>query len=324
MTGDHPGLAACVVLALAGAQQNQCRQGTGRTGEVDDRGTGEIHHRLAADVGEQAAAPDRMRDQRVDHRAEDRRVDDVGAELDPLQGGAPDDRQRDRAEGEPVEHQHRVGAGDVEGFFALPDRLIEVEEEPAGPEEVVAASFGDPVAERPPGDRHDREVDEDLGHSGPGVLLSREADLEEHEAGLHQEDQNAGDRDPDHVQLRGLFTDDAGHFADRCGGRRPRQHQGGKCREQCGQPQLFLHRTSSLPTGGTPRRSRFWRLRPRYEWAGRLCLDGWSKSRRGDSHQWNSWAWSGNPDPSDRIPLGFPNSSLGRPNWLPQTQEETH
>ena len=43
---------------------------------------------------------------RVDQRAEDDRVDHVGGELDPLERGAPDDRQRDRAEHE-LEEQER-------------------------------------------------------------------------------------------------------------------------------------------------------------------------------------------------------------------------
>jgi hypothetical protein len=245
VTRDRPRLAVGVVFALTWAEQQQRRQRPDSSGQMDDRGAGEVHHRLAADVGEQAPAPDRVRDQRVDHGAEDGGVDHVGAELDPLQGRAPDDRQRDRAEGEPVEHQHRVGTGHVERFFALTDRLIEVEEEAAGAEEIVAAPFGDPVADRPPGNRADRQVDEHLGYARPGVLLSGEADLEEHEPSLHQEDQGGRDGNPDHVQLAGLFFQRARDFGQgRCRGH-GRQRQGGKRRQQHGEAHLLSHRTSS-------------------------------------------------------------------------------
>ena len=100
--GIAPRPAVGAVFAGASAEQQQRGQRPGCAGQVDHRGAGEVEHLLAADVVEQSVArPDRVRDQRVDDRPEDGRVDHVGAEPDPLQGGAPDDRQRDGAENRP-------------------------------------------------------------------------------------------------------------------------------------------------------------------------------------------------------------------------------
>jgi hypothetical protein len=245
---DRPRASFGVVLATPRAEQEQRRERPDRTGQVDHGGAGEVHHRLAADVGEQATAPDRMGDERVDHGAEDDRVDHVGPELDPLQGRTPDDRQRDRAEGEAVEHQHRRFAG-----HQFPgDALVEVEEETAVAEDLVAAAFRDPVTDRPPGNRADGEVDEDLGDAGAGVLLSREADLEEHEARLHQEHEDAGDGDPDHVQLGGLFGGGVGQGR---GGGRSRYDKGDQHRDEHGEAQLLIHRSPLLCHGRANRRA---------------------------------------------------------------------
>ena len=92
------GLAVLAVLAVARAEQQQRGERAGRADQVDHGRAGEVLH---AEVGLQpAAAEDPVADDRVDQRAEDDRVDQVGAELDALERRAPDDRERDRAEHE--------------------------------------------------------------------------------------------------------------------------------------------------------------------------------------------------------------------------------
>ena len=69
----------------------------------------------------QEAAPEHpVRPQRVDDAREDDRVDDVGAELDPLQRRSPDDRQGDGAERE-LEEELRVDGrvGERHHFYAM-------------------------------------------------------------------------------------------------------------------------------------------------------------------------------------------------------------
>src|ERR671918_580800 len=90
-------VAVAAVLALARAEQQQRGERAGGADQVDHGGAGEVLH---AEVHlEPAAAEDPVADDRVDQRAEDDRVDEVGAELDALERGAPHDRQRRRAEG---------------------------------------------------------------------------------------------------------------------------------------------------------------------------------------------------------------------------------
>ena len=183
------------------SEEQQSREAADRTGEVDHRRTGEVHDGLAADVGQETAAVDGVRHERVDHRGEDRRVDHVRRELDPLERRSPDDRQGDRAEQHPEQHQGRVGAADEVRVSARADRLAVVEEEPVGAEDVVARQRRDPEADGPPGERRDRQVDHDLGDAGSHVLLAGEADLEQQEPSLHQQDENAADHHPCDVQL---------------------------------------------------------------------------------------------------------------------------
>ena len=132
---DRPRLAVFRVLADPRAEQQQRREGPGRADQVDHRGAGEVLH---ADVDLQpAAAEDPVAEHRVEDGAEDDRVDHVGAELDPLQGGAPDDRQRDRAEHELEEHERgradRIRLDERDALARFFDRGADVEEEPVRP-----------------------------------------------------------------------------------------------------------------------------------------------------------------------------------------------
>ena len=255
MTRNRPRPAVRTVLAPAGAQQQESRERGGGAGQVDDRGAREVEHLLAADVVQQAEArPDRVGDDRVDQRPKDDREQRVGAELDPLQGRSPDDRQRDRREGESVQHAHGVGTGDVERVSPLSDRLIEVEEEAAGPEDLVTGGRVDAVADRPPSERDHGEVDEDLGDTRADVLLPRETNLEQQESRLHEEHQDAGDHDPEVVQLQ---VQSRRINRIRLAEGHPRQDQGNSQRQQGGQAQALSHRLRpSLPASASTGRSR--------------------------------------------------------------------
>ena len=104
--GDHVRLAVGPVLAAARAEQQQRRERAGRTDQVDHRRAGEVLHPEV----DRSQPPPKIQwlIDRVDQRAEDDRVDQVGAELDPLERRSPDDRQRDRAEHELEEELGRA------------------------------------------------------------------------------------------------------------------------------------------------------------------------------------------------------------------------
>ena len=130
---DRPRLAVVAVLAAPRAQQQQRREAAGRADQVDRRRAGEVLH--ADDRAEvalqQAAAEHPVGADRVDDRGEDDRVDDVDAELDPLERRAPDDRQRDGAEHELEEElrlDRRVGErhhGEVGWNVVTPSAVAE-------------------------------------------------------------------------------------------------------------------------------------------------------------------------------------------------------
>ena len=131
--GDRPRLAVRAVLAATRAEQQQRRQRARRAREVDHRRAGEVLHAVA-DLSKEAAAEDPVRDQRVDDRREDDRVDRIRDELDALERRAPDDRQRHRAEDELEEEERQRRAADglaVEVSRQALDRVAELQEEAA-------------------------------------------------------------------------------------------------------------------------------------------------------------------------------------------------
>ena len=215
--GDRPRLAVGSVLALSRAEQQQRRQRPGRADQVDRGRAGEVLH--PGDPGaepvtdlEEAPTEDPVGPDRVDDRREDDRVDDVDAELDPLQRRPPDDRQRDGAEDEleePLRLDRRVGevhhrearVKDLGAILDLRPGTEVREEEPAVVPDHAAqrAAEGEGKSDRPPAERRDREVGEDLGDDRPRVLAAREADLQKCEAGLHEHHQAAGEDHPHRV-----------------------------------------------------------------------------------------------------------------------------
>src|SRR6185312_12563302 len=189
---DRVRLALRVELAYASAEHERAGEGCRGAAEVHDRRAREVLH---AALGEEAAAPDPVPDERVDEGGEDDREDDVDAELRAVEHRAPDDREADGAEDhleQELRRERHVGERQrAEGGA--------VEEESVGSEHLVAVAEGQGEAHGPEGDRSDREVDEDLGDDGADVLAAREADFEHREAGLHQEHHATGDDDPDRV-----------------------------------------------------------------------------------------------------------------------------
>src|SRR5215212_1742791 len=133
-----------------------------------------------------AAAEHPVRRDRVDEPGEDDGVEEVDAELDPLERGAPNDRERDGAEDEleePLRLDRRVGeAHDPESLLGI---AVVAQEEPVRAEDLAVAE-GEGEADRPVEDRRDLEVREDLGDHRAGFLAAGEADLQQREARLHE------------------------------------------------------------------------------------------------------------------------------------------
>ena len=119
------------------------------------------------------------------------------------------------------------------------------EEEPAVVADNAAGAEGEGEPADPPADRCDREVREDLRDHGPGVLASREADLQEGEPGLHEHDQAAGDDhphrvDPDRgIELAGDRLLEVRGVGERRAG--DREQQGGGCDQEPSDRVLSSH-----------------------------------------------------------------------------------
>ena len=148
-----------------------------------------------AEVGEEAAAPDPVTDERVDHGREDHREDDVHGELRAVEHGAPHDREADGTEDDFEQELRRQRYG-REGE-RVEQRVVQ--EETIRAEHLVAAAEREAEPDRPERDRADREVDENLRDDRSDVLATRETDLEHGEARLHEKHHARGDDDPDRV-----------------------------------------------------------------------------------------------------------------------------
>ena len=157
---------------------------------------------------------------------EDDRVDDVDAELDPLERRAPHDGERDGAEDEleePLRLDRRVGEPhDGERR----QRVAVVAQEEAVMADDVADAEGEGEADRPVHERGDREVREDLRDHGARVLPTREPDLEERKTGLHEHHETTGDDHPQRVDRHGVGEDAVIGRVQGVGGRNRRYCQG--------------------------------------------------------------------------------------------------
>ena len=224
MPRDRPWLAVLAVLAAPRAEQQQHRERAGGPDQVDRGRAGEVLH---AEVGLQPAAAEHpVRGDRVDEPGEDDRVDDVDAELDPLERRAPHDRQRDGAEDEleePLRLDRRVGEPH-DGERLL--RVAVVAQEEAVVADDVADAEREGEADRPVHERRDREVREDLRDHGACVLPAGEPDLEERKTGLHEHHETAGDDHPQRVDRHGVGEDAVIGRVQGVGGRNRRYCQG--------------------------------------------------------------------------------------------------
>ena len=93
------------------------------------------------------------------------------------------------------------------------------EEGALGAGEPAGAAEGEREPDGPVAERGDREVGDDLRHHRARVLHAGEADLQEQEAGLHEEDEDAGDEHPDGVDAAQGIVERG--FHDRMLGARP-------------------------------------------------------------------------------------------------------
>jgi hypothetical protein len=213
--GDRARPPVGAVLALARAQQQQRRQAAGGAGQVHDGRAGEVLH-PRAELVQQSAAEDPVRDQRVDDAREDHAVDRIGDEADALQRRAPHDRQRHRAEHHLEEEVAGARAIQRSGDRAAGMQDAAVAEEEAGvARERRPTAEGQREARHPPRQGRDREVQQHLGDDRPGVLAAREADLHAREARLHEHHQHAGDDHPPRVELGGELLQRAVHRGTR-------------------------------------------------------------------------------------------------------------
>ena len=161
--GNRPRLAVPAVLAAPRPEVQQHRERAGGSDQVHRGRAGEILH---AKVGLQPAAAEHpVGGDRVDEPGEDDRIDDVDAELDPLERRPPHDGERHRAEHEleePLRLDRRVGQ--PHHGERLQRVAVVAQEEPVMADDVADAE-GEGEADRPVHDRRDREVGEDLRDS---------------------------------------------------------------------------------------------------------------------------------------------------------------
>src|SRR5690348_7658240 len=144
--------------------------------------------------------PDPVRGDRIDQRERDAE-DEVDPELGPFGHRAPDDRERDAGE----DDLEQVGAGAwdrrEERVRRFPDRQHRVDRrrEAVRADDAVAVAERNSEADKPVDERADSEDEDVLAGDMRGVLHSRQARLEEGEAGLHEHDEDRRDDDPDRV-----------------------------------------------------------------------------------------------------------------------------
>ena len=191
MAGDRGDCAVGGVLADAGSEQ----EGAGESGPgadaVDEGGAGVVHE---AEVAEPAAAPAPVDHDRVDQAGDEDGVEEVGGEFGALGECAGDDGGGGGGEGPLEEEDGRLG--DAVGFG---EPAESGEERVAADKAALAGAEGEAEADGPPDNAAEGGVEHVLHEDVGGVFDADEAGLEQAEAGLHEEDQNAGDHVPDRV-----------------------------------------------------------------------------------------------------------------------------
>ena len=259
MTGHGNGLA---VLELADARTEHER--AGQSGDaahgVHDAGAGEVDVADAQvsrvpQLVEPAAAPCPGAEQRVVEATAEEAPHHEALPLPPLGHGPRRDgrggvHERDHVKEEPEERGADVLAAQGEAALPEEDPVVGTDEGGVGSArrgaeaEVEAGQVvGEPaehegVADQEEGDEADAEDGEVRRHDVGGVLGAAEAGLDQGEAGLHEDDEDGTDDDPEQVDLlaekgdRFSFLLRAGHAG---------HDQGGDAGDADGGEELALH-----------------------------------------------------------------------------------
>ena len=197
---DRVRLAVMTVLADARAEHHRAREGQPAADRVDDRRTGEVVEAQGLDPTDGfrtvQTAPHPVARHRVDERGDERRVDQVAAELDALRHRARDDRRGRRGE-HGLEEEERP----VPGSLAREDAR-HAEAAPAERAAQLRGAEHERRADEVEHDRAEREVHQVLHHDVRRVLRPREARLDERKARLHDEHEDAAEERPHDVQVR--------------------------------------------------------------------------------------------------------------------------
>jgi hypothetical protein len=195
--GSARGLPSGPYLPEAGPEDDGAHQGRPASGGVHDGGAGEVRERVLQ-LGQPAAAPGPAQHDRVDDRRDGDGVDEVALELRALRHGPGHDRGRGRGERGLEEELGR----DVEALGADAVDAVDAEAAPAEPAaEQLAVAVGDRVADQEERQDAGGGVHEVLHHDVADVLGPRHAGLEQREADLHEEHEDAGDEDPEVVEV---------------------------------------------------------------------------------------------------------------------------
>ena len=201
VAGWHAAAVALELAAETGAEDDRAGEGDHAAHRVHHGRAGEVAEAHAAVGGlqEAARAPGPVAEDRVDEAADGEAVEQVALEV-----GASDHRpRRDRRAGvgegeleQEERHERDAGVGrPVEGVR----RRGAVEEEELVADDAVAEAEHEGEAERPEQQRAQARVDDALLEDVDDLTGPGEAGLEHHEAGLHEEHEERGDKGPGRV-----------------------------------------------------------------------------------------------------------------------------
>ena len=189
----------------------------------------DVHHRAArevenAELGEPAAAPDPVRDRRVDEDRPERDEGEVRPEAHAVDDRAGDQRGGDDGERRLVGHEQHVR----DRALRVDAHVIEEREREVA-EVVAAGAEGERVAEERPGHAAHAEGGEAHHQRVQRILRPDQAAVEEGDARCHEEHERRGYENPRRVR-----PDDRGRWRSRgCGGRflECRHEQGGRAED---------------------------------------------------------------------------------------------
>ena len=193
VAGYRLGLAVLAVFPDARAEDPCAREGRPAAHGVHDGVAGKVHE---AEVGEPAAAPYPVADNRVDHEGEDKREDDERNVLHALRHGAGNDRGRRAAEDELEEEL--APERDRRRERVIVERIVGAAEnkQVLRADEWVVPAEHDAPAEQQKAQRGNGKNNEVFGKNIDGILRSGKAGLHACEAEVHEKDQDGGQKYP--------------------------------------------------------------------------------------------------------------------------------